>query len=241
MRAARRGRPPDGLRAVEALAAELADGVRRGRRRSAGGCAARAVAPVVALRGPARRLRERPAAGAADVRVNGGPAGPAPPSRPATRCPTRRSPTPPARPSPAQDAADGVTLVFFGYSHCPDICNVVLANLAPPCAARRRRCGLDPVLFVTTDPARDTPTVVRDYLDRFDPAFDGLVAPVAHVEQAAKELHVSYERPDGSTGGYEVDHGTYTTRRSSTARRPSCGPDTTAVADLRADLRRLAD
>ena len=141
---------------------------------------------------------------------------------------------------PAEDAADGVTLVFFGYSHCPDICNVVLANIAsalrgsPESVREATR-----VLFVTTDPARDTPAVVRDYLDRFDPAFDGLVAPVGTVEQAAKALHVSYERPDGSTGGYQVDHGTYTTAFVD-GEAAVVWSDTTAVADLRADLRRLA-
>jgi protein SCO1/2 len=141
---------------------------------------------------------------------------------------------------PAEDAADGVTLVFFGYSHCPDICNVVLANIASalrgsPASVR----DSTRVLFVTTDPARDTPTVVRGYLDRFDPAFEGLVAPVGTVEQAAKQLHVSYERPDGSTGGYEVEHGTYTTAFVD-GEATVVWSDTTAVADLRADLRRLA-
>ena len=63
-----------------------------------------------------------------------------------------------------------------------------------------------------TDPERDTPDVVRDYLDRFDPPFEGLVAPVDDVARAARALYISYEKPDGSTGGsYVVDHGTYTT------------------------------
>jgi protein SCO1/2 len=141
---------------------------------------------------------------------------------------------------PAEDAGDGVTLVFFGYTHCPDICNVVLANIA---SALR---GSTPevreatrLLFVSTDPARDTPEVVREYLDRFDPAYDGLVAPVPTVERAARDLHVSYERPDGSTGGYEVDHGTYTTGFVDGEARVVWSEDT-AVADLRSDLARLA-
>jgi protein SCO1/2 len=141
---------------------------------------------------------------------------------------------------PAEDAADGVTLVFFGYSHCPDICNVVLANIASalrgsPASVR----DATRMLFVTTDPARDTPPVVRDYLDRFDPSFDGLVAPVGTVEQAAEQLHVSYERPDGSTGGYQVEHGTYTTGFVD-GEATVVWSDTTPVTDLRADLRRLA-
>ena len=95
------------------------------------------------------------------------------------------------------------------------------------------------LLFVSTDPARDTPEVVRRYLDRFDPAYEGLVAPVGTVEEAARALHISYERPDGSTGGYEVQHGTQTTAFVDGSARVLWSADT-PVADLRADLERLA-
>jgi hypothetical protein len=80
---------------------------------------------------------------------------------------------------------------------------------------------------------------VREYLDRFDRRFEGLVGPVDDVSRAAKALYISYEKPDGSTGGaYEVDHGTYTTGFvGGTAR--IVWSDTTSVADLRADLTRL--
>ena len=145
------------------------------------------------------------------------------------------------RVTPTEVARTPVTLVFFGYTHCPDICNVVLANFA---SALR---GADPavrkdirMLFVTTDPARDTPDVVRDYLDRFDPTYEGLVAPVGTVEKAARALYISYEKPDGSQGGsYLVSHGTYTTAFLRGSARVVWSADTT-VADLRADLTRLA-
>lgn len=141
---------------------------------------------------------------------------------------------------PAEAAGDAVTLVFFGYTHCPDICNVVLANIASALRGSTPKVrAATRLLFVTTDPARDTPEVVREYLDRFDPSYDGLVAPVGTVEQAAQALHVSYERPDGSTGGYEVQHGTYTTAFVDGRARLVWSADT-SVADLRADLARLA-
>ena len=141
---------------------------------------------------------------------------------------------------PATEAADGVTLVFFGYTHCPDICNVVLANLAQALRGSTDAVRDDTrVLFVTTDPARDTPEVMREYLDRFDERFQGLTAPVGTVEKAAKALHVSFERPDGTTGGYVVDHGTYTTGFVD-GDASVVWSDTTTVADLRADLSRLA-
>lgn len=141
---------------------------------------------------------------------------------------------------PAEDAASGVTLVFFGYTHCPDICNVVLANVASALrgsAPEVRQATR--LLFVTTDPARDTPEVVREYLDRFDPSYDGLVAPLPAVAQAARAMHVSFERPDGTRGGYEVEHGTYTTAFVDGGARVVWSEDT-SVADLRTDLARLA-
>ena len=80
-----------------------------------------------------------------------------------------------------------MTLVFFGYTHCPDICNVVLANFASALRGATPAVRKDVrMLFVTTDPARDTPDVVRDYLDRFDPTYEGLVAPVGTVAEGGQ-------------------------------------------------------
>jgi protein SCO1/2 len=140
----------------------------------------------------------------------------------------------------ADEARTPVTLVFFGYTHCPDICNVVLANVASALRGTTPAVRKDVrLLFVSTDPQRDTTKVVRDYLDRFDPRFEGLVAPVDDVARAARALYISYEKPDGSTGGsYQVDHGTYTTAFVRGKAR-LVWSDTTTVADLRADLVRL--
>ena len=129
------------------------------------------------------------------------------------------------------------TLIYFGYTHCPDICNVVLANMAAALRgttpAVRKQVRL---VFVNTDPRRDTATVVRDYLDRFDPRIAGLVAPVGTVATAAKDLYLSYEKPDGTTGGaYEVDPGPDPPAFVD-GRAKLVWSDTTTVADLRADL-----
>ncbi|HEU4911664.1 MAG TPA: SCO family protein [Actinomycetes bacterium] len=142
---------------------------------------------------------------------------------------------------PAEDADTPVTLVFFGYTYCPDVCNIVLANVASALrGASPDTRAKTQLLFVSTDPARDTPATVRDYLDRFDPAYAGLVAPVETVEQAASSLHISYERPDGTRGGdYLVQHGAYTTAFVNGKARVVWAEDT-SVADLRADLERLA-
>jgi protein SCO1/2 len=142
---------------------------------------------------------------------------------------------------PARDADHPLTLLFFGYTHCPDVCNVVLANVA---SALR---GADPavrervqLLFVTTDPVRDTRTVVREYLDRFDPSFAGLVAPVPVMRDAARSVHIAYGGTEaGSDGGYEVSHGTQLTAFAAGRARALWRAET-PVGELRADLERLA-
>lgn len=140
-----------------------------------------------------------------------------------------------------EDTDKDLTLVFFGYTHCPDICNVVLANVAS--ALRDADAGVREgveLLFVTTDPARDTGPVVRDYLDRFDPSYVGLVAPEATVKAAARALHIAYEGATPTGGGYEVSHGTQVTAFTDGSSRV-VWPAETSVAGLRADLTRLVE
>jgi protein SCO1/2 len=110
----------------------------------------------------------------------------------------------------ATDPSKPLTLVFFGYTHCPDICQVVMANIAAGLvrldAAQRAKVGM---VFVTTDPRRDTTTVLRSYLDRFNPAFEGLTGPIASVVRAGKGFDVPIEKGQKlATGGYDVTHGT---------------------------------
>ncbi len=142
---------------------------------------------------------------------------------------------------PSKHAEAPVTLLFFGYTHCLDICHVVLANIATALrgadAQVRQRVQL---MFVTTDPERDTPRVVRDYLDRFDRDFVGLVAPVPTVRAAAASVHIAYEgKHHVHEGGYEVMHGTQVTGFVDGRARVLWRADT-PVRHLRADLTKLA-
>jgi protein SCO1/2 len=142
----------------------------------------------------------------------------------------------------AADATHPVTLLFFGYTHCPDICNVVLANVAS--ALRRAPADVrDKVqlVFITTDPKRDTPDVVRDYLDRFDKGFVGLTATMPTVRAAASTVHIAVAgtEPDGK-GGYEVLHGTQLVGFGADHKAHVVWPDDIAVRDLSADFARLA-
>jgi len=106
--------------------------------------------------------------------------------------------------------AKPLTLVFFGYSRCPDICQAVMADLA---SAKARlgpsEAGQVAVWFVTTDPARDDAPTLRTYLARFDPSFEGFTGPLASIKRVAASVHVALERgPKLPSGGYSITHGT---------------------------------
>src|SRR3954451_4210958 len=79
-----------------------------------------------------------------------------------------------------------LTLVFFGYTNCPDICGTVMGNLASAMTRLEQR-GRDQVdvVFVTTDPARDTGPVLRRYLDHYDKSFIGVTDDPADIDQIA--------------------------------------------------------
>jgi len=104
----------------------------------------------------------------------------------------------------------GLDVVFFGYTHCPDICQVVMGTIASAytrlSAADRHRVR---VAFVTTDPARDDVATLKSYLSRFDPAFVGVTGPLPAIERMAKPLHTYVKQGQRlPSGGYEVTHGT---------------------------------
>jgi protein SCO1/2 len=159
----------------------------------------------------------------------------------------------------------GVTAVFFGFTNCHDICPTTMADLA---AARRSLPAATAadvnLVFVTVDPQRDTPPVLRRWLDQFDPDIVGLRGPVERVHDAEDSLYASqsgksaptsvpddagterehepaeegHTHPDGDPGGYGVDHSSVVYL---------FGPDGTTVIytggatplDYAADLTRL--
>ncbi|MDT0201292.1 SCO family protein [Nocardioides sp. AE5] len=108
-----------------------------------------------------------------------------------------------------RDADKKVTLVFFGYTNCPDICPMVMANLASAMTRLDddQRARVE-VLFVTTDPARDTEEVLRGYLDRYDPSFIGLTGDLASILELGGSFHIAIEEGEKlPSGGYDVAHG----------------------------------
>jgi protein SCO1/2 len=104
-----------------------------------------------------------------------------------------------------EDFRGKAVIVFFGFTHCPDVCPTTLADVSQAL----NRLGPDAervqVLFVTVDPERDTPELLAKYVTAFDPRFLGLYGDAAATQRAAKEFKVYYEkRKTGSS--YSVDH-----------------------------------
>lgn len=104
---------------------------------------------------------------------------------------------------------DTVTLLFFGYLHCPDVCPVHLTNIASVMHNLPYDVtGHIRVVFITTDPARDTPEKLQSWLANFDPSFIGLRGTREQVTAIQKSVGVApavAAAPD-STGAYEVGH-----------------------------------
>jgi protein SCO1 len=98
-------------------------------------------------------------------------------------------------------------VVFFGYTQCPDVCPATLATLAEA----MKRLGPDAdrvqVLFITVDPDRDTPALLKQYVPAFDPRFLGLYGDADATARTAKEFKVIYQKVPGPTpGSYTMDH-----------------------------------
>ena len=111
------------------------------------------------------------------------------------------------RPRSLADFRGKVTVIFFGYAQCPDVCPTTLAELAE---ARRAlgRAGQDVQgVFVTVDPERDTPEMLKAYVASFDPSFVALRGSPEQTREAAKAFKIFYARVPGKTeGSYTVDH-----------------------------------
>ena len=104
-----------------------------------------------------------------------------------------------------------LTLVFFGYTMCPDVCQLVMADVANALnrlePAEREQVAMT---FVTTEPARDDAATLRTYLDRFDPSFEGLTGPLPRIVELGEAVGVPIAKGQKlPSGGYEVDHGTH--------------------------------
>lgn len=133
-----------------------------------------------------------------------------------------------------------VTVVFFGYTQCPDVCPTTMAELAEVKRALGPQGDKLQGVFVTIDPERDTPALLKTYLGNFDPSFVALRGTPEQTQATAKEFKVFYAKvPGKAEGSYSMDHtaGSYvfdTQGRVRLFERYGAGPKA-----LAGDLQRL--
>ena len=111
------------------------------------------------------------------------------------------------QPRSLKDFAGKVVVVFFGYTQCPDVCPTTLSELAEV----KRALGADgdklQGIFVTVDPERDMPEMLKAYVTNFDPSFIALRGSPAQLAAVAKDFKIFYKRVDGRTPtSYTMDH-----------------------------------
>lgn len=106
-----------------------------------------------------------------------------------------------------KDFAGKVVVVFFGYTQCPDVCPATMTELAQV----KQLLGPDgdrlQAIFITVDPERDTPELLKGYMANFDPGFVALRPTLAELPEVARDFKVYYKKAEGKTpGSYSMDH-----------------------------------
>lgn len=98
-------------------------------------------------------------------------------------------------------------LVFFGYTHCPDVCPTTLFDMSEVMRALGPDADRTAGLFISVDPDRDTPAALKEYLSSFDPHLRGATGDQAELDKVEKEYRVYAKKvPTGKNGDYSMDH-----------------------------------
>lgn len=144
------------------------------------------------------------------------------------------------KPRTLEDFRGKVVVLFFGYTRCPDVCPTTLVDVATVMKGLGADADRVQVLFVSVDPARDTPEVLKQYVPAFDPRFLGLYGDEEATRRVAKEFKIFYEKVEGGApGAYTVNHSAQSYVLDAKGRlRLFERPDRLAE-DLLADLRQL--
>ena len=111
------------------------------------------------------------------------------------------------QPRTLADFKGKVVVVFFGYTQCPDVCPTTMVELAQVKKALGKDGDRLQGLFVSVDPERDTPEILKAYMTSFDPSFIALRGSVEQAQAAAKEFKVFFAKVPGKTdSSYTIDH-----------------------------------
>jgi protein SCO1/2 len=105
-----------------------------------------------------------------------------------------------------QDMKGKPFLVFFGFTHCPEVCPTTLFEVSEVFRLLGPDAGKAAALFITVDPERDTPAVMKDYLASFDPRLRGLTGEPEAIQAVLKAYRVYAKKVPLKDGGYTMDH-----------------------------------
>lgn len=100
-----------------------------------------------------------------------------------------------------------IPIVFFGFAQCPDVCPTTMAEIAEVKKSLGKEGEKVTAIFITVDPERDTPQVLKAYMESFDPSFTALRGSAEQVTQLAKDFKVYFKKVEGKTAtSYTFDH-----------------------------------
>jgi protein SCO1 len=143
-----------------------------------------------------------------------------------------------AQPFSDKDLRGKSFLVFFGFTHCPDVCPTTLFEISEILRKLGPEADHTAALFVSVDPERDTPEAMKDYLASFDPHIRGLTGDAAALAAVAKAYRVYYKKVPLEGGDYTMDHTAIVYLMDKDGRFVAPFNMRRTTADLAADLRK---
>lgn len=144
------------------------------------------------------------------------------------------------QPRTLADYKGKVVALFFGFTQCPDACPTAMVKLAGIAKALGPDAARLQVVFITVDPERDTPALLKEYVPAFDPSFAGLYGTPQQIAEVAKSYKAYYNKVKGSTAdSYTIDHSTFTYLYDPQGRLRLMARHEIPAKDLEADIRAL--
>jgi protein SCO1 len=145
-----------------------------------------------------------------------------------------------SRPVTAANYRGDLVLMYFGYTHCPDLCPMTLASLGQALGRLGPDASKVRVLFVTVDPARDTTPLLKRYMSYFGPQFTGLRGDDEALRPLIRRYRIGYHRdPPDRNGNYAVEHSSVVFVFDQQGRARLLGRESDPPDQVAQDLRRL--